>query len=163
MKQVVSSALTTEEPSGKHMKIVLNTLAIIILLIGAQSVFAQLGAPHSKNPQTAYQSGYRWGVHDAKDPCKPDCRNVYIWQPGKTFYFHTKEFIQGYMKGFCSVTGPNTGMDENEASFDCTTTLKNPDEADWYVCGGTPERHGTDFRECPQPTSGYKANENSTD
>lgn len=136
---------------------------MVSLMIAAQSVYAQLGAPHSKNPTSAFQSGYKWGIHDAKDPCKPDCRNVYILQPGKTFYFHTKEFIQGYMKGFCSVTGPNTGMDENEASFDCTTTLKNPAEADWYVCGGTPERHDTDFRECPQPDSGFKGNKDSTD
>ena len=49
-------------------------------------------------------------------------------QPGKTFYFHTKEFIQGYMKGFCSAGGPDVGgMDENEASFDCVKTIKNPE------------------------------------
>ena len=41
------------------MKIVLGVLAVVILLIGAQSVFAQLGDPHSKNPQAAFQSGYR--------------------------------------------------------------------------------------------------------
>ena len=99
-------------------------------MIGAPSAFAQLGAPHSKNPQTAFQSGYKWGVHDAKDPCKPDCRNVYVWQPDKTFYFHTKEFIRGYMTGFCSVVGPDSGMDENEASFDCTKTIKDPELAD---------------------------------
>ena len=43
------------------------------------------------------------------------------------------------MTGFCSVVGPDSGMDENEASFDCTKTIKNPELADWYVCGGTPE------------------------
>jgi hypothetical protein len=144
------------------MKIVLGVLVVVVLLIGSQAGFAQFGAPHSKNPQTVFQSGYKWGVHDAEDPCKPDCRNVYIWQPGKTFYFHTKEFIRGYIQGFCSVVGPDSGMDENEASFDCTTTIKDPESADWYVCGGPSERHGADFRECPQPTSGYKGNENST-
>ena len=46
------------------MKIVLGVLAVVILLIGAQSAFAQLGAPHSKNPQAAYQSGFNWGIHD---------------------------------------------------------------------------------------------------
>jgi hypothetical protein len=144
------------------MKIVFGALAIVVLLIGAQSVFAQLGAPHSKNPRTAYQSGYKWGIHDAKDPCKPDCRNVYIWTPGKTFYFHTKEFIQGYMGGFCSIVEVNSAMDENEAAFDCRKAIKDPESADWYVCGGTPERHGADFRECPQPVSGYKGNENDS-
>jgi len=77
------------------MKIVIDVLAVVVLLIGVQSVFAQLRAPHSKNPQAAYQSCFKYGVHDAKDPCKSDCSNVYIFQPGKTFYFHTKEFIQG--------------------------------------------------------------------
>jgi hypothetical protein len=72
------------------MKIVLGVLAVVILLIGTQSAFAQLGAPHSKNPRAAYQSGFNWGVHDARVTCKPDCRNVYIFQPGKTFYFNTK-------------------------------------------------------------------------
>jgi hypothetical protein len=68
------------------------------------------------------------------------------------------------MKGFCSAGGPDVGgMDENEASFDCTKTIKDPELADWYICGGRPERLGTDFRECPQPTSGSRGNENSTD
>jgi hypothetical protein len=121
---------------------------VLILMIGAPCAFAQLGAPHSKNPQAAYQSGFKYGVHNVKDPCKPDCR--------KTFYFHTKEFIQGYMKGFCSAGGPDVGgMDENEVSFDCVKTIKDPELADWYICGGRSELHGTDFRECPQPTSGY--------
>ncbi|MGC2599354.1 MAG: hypothetical protein WA395_14645 [Nitrososphaeraceae archaeon] len=43
----------------------------------------------SKNPQAAYKSGFKYGVHDARVTCKPDCREVYIFQPGKTFYFHT--------------------------------------------------------------------------
>jgi hypothetical protein len=97
---------------------------------------------------------------------KPDCRNVYIWQPGKTFYFHTKEFIRGYMTGWCSINaakfGPDVEMDENEASFDCKTTIKNPELADWYICGGDPKLHGWDFRACPQPTSGFKGNENDS-
>lgn len=126
----------------------------ILVMVGAPSAFAQLGAPHSKNPQAAYQSGFKWGVPDVKDPCKPDCRNVYIFQPGKTFYFHTKEFIQGYMRGFCSAGGPDVGgMDENEASFDCDKTLKDPELTDWYICGGWPSNHGWDYRDCPQPTS----------
>ena len=50
-------------------------------------------------------------------------------------------------------------MDENEASFDCNRAIKDPESADWYVCGGPPERHGADFRECPQPTSGFEGNE----
>ena len=145
------------------MKEIVLGAIMICLMIGAQSVFAQLGAPHSKNPQAPYESGLKWGVHDAKDPRKPDCRNVYIWQPGKTFYFHTKEFIQGYMHGFCSAGGPDVGgMDENEASFDCVKTIKDPESADWYVCGGRPELHGAEYRDCPAPSSGVKGNENNS-
>jgi hypothetical protein len=149
------------------LRAALGALAMLVLMQGVQCAFAQLGAPHSKHPQAAYQSSYRWGVHDAKVTCKPDCRDVYIWQQGKTFYFHTKEFIRGYMTGWCSVEAPKFGpfvqMDENEASFDCNKTIKDPELADWYICGGIPERQGTDFRECPQPTSGFRGNENSTD
>ena len=32
--------------------------------------------------------------------------------------------------------------------------------ADWYVCGGRPELHGADYRDCPAPSSGVKGNEN---
>jgi hypothetical protein len=67
------------------------------------------------------------------------------------------------MTGWCSVNGPHNGMDENEASFDCITTIKDPELADWYICGGDPQLHDWDFRECPQPDSGFKGNENSTD
>jgi hypothetical protein len=42
------------------MKIAFDAPALVVLLIGAQSCFAQLRDPHSKNPQGAYQSGYKW-------------------------------------------------------------------------------------------------------
>jgi hypothetical protein len=42
------------------MKMLLGTapgaLAMLVLMLGAQCAFAQLGAPHSKHPQAAYQS-----------------------------------------------------------------------------------------------------------
>ena len=87
------------------------------------------------------QSGFKYSVIDAKNN---DCENctTYIFQPGKTFYFHTKD-----MQGFCSVFGFHGGMDENEASFDCVKTIKDPESADWYVCGGRPELHGADYRD----------------
>jgi hypothetical protein len=138
------------------MKIVISAVAILVafVMISAQSAYAQLGAPHSKYPQAAYNSGFKYGVHDARVTCKPDCSHVYIFQPGKTFYFHT---------GFCSAGGPDIGgMDENEASFDCVKTIKDPESADWYVCGGQPEMHGKEYRDCPAPSSGVKGNENNS-
>ena len=36
----------------------LGLLAMLVLMLGAQGAFAQLGAAHSKYPQAAYQSGF---------------------------------------------------------------------------------------------------------
>lgn len=30
----------------------------------------------------------------------------------------------------------NSGMDENEEVFNCDKAIKDPESADWYVCGG---------------------------
>ena len=74
------------------MKIVLGVLAVVVLLNGAQSCFAQLGLHRAP-----YQSGFKHGIDDAKNNGCETCP-TYIFQPGKIFYFHTKEFIQGYMQ-----------------------------------------------------------------
>ena len=29
------------------------------------------------------------------------------------------QWIDGYVTGFCKISGPNTSMDEHEADFDC--------------------------------------------
>jgi hypothetical protein len=66
-----------------------------------------------------YQSGFSHGVHDGKDSClHPGC-NWYILQPGKGFAFHTKQFNQGYVDGFCSVSRSGQGSDADEATFTC--------------------------------------------
>lgn len=47
-----------------------------------------------------YQSGY---VSDAQKAARGLGGNDwYITQPGKGFAFHTQEFNQGYVDGFCS-------------------------------------------------------------
>ena len=69
------------------------------------------------------------------------------------------------MQGWCSTmksAEPGDHGMENEASFDCDKTIKDPESADWYVCGGSPELHGADYRKCPQPTSGMKGNEDNS-
>ena len=107
------------------MKVIPGALAVVILLIGAQSAFAQLGAPHSKNPQAAYQSGFNWGIHDAKDE-----HNTYLFRPGNGFINQTDSFIDGYIIGYCSVAGPNVSFDEPEGDFSCKD---GPKSAGWMV------------------------------
>lgn len=62
-------------------------------MIGAPMVYAK----------SAYQSGFRHGISDAKKACSCDW---YILQPGKGFKFHSNEFFGGYIVGFCSVADP---------------------------------------------------------
>jgi len=120
------------------MKVVFGALAVIILLIGAQSVFAQTGAPLSKHPQAAYKSGFNHGLTDGKNSCirpgadqdKCDGNHDYVAQPGKGFINQTKEFINGYITAWCSVNLPGSGMDSDEAAFDCG---KGPSSADWLI------------------------------
>jgi len=108
-------------------QIVLVSAIIMVLMIGAPSVYAE----------SPYQSGYRHGVADAnhKDPecaphqfpCPPS--TDYIHQPGKGFAFHTTAFVKGYINGWCSTANigghgaggiePNDEPGTTNASFDC--------------------------------------------
>lgn len=101
-------------------------------MIDAQSVYAQIGAPPSEHPKVDYQLGFKWGVRDAQLKCGPHCNstNVYIWHSPNGFINQTKEFIDGYVTGFCKITGPNSEMDEPEADFDCN---KGPSSAGWMI------------------------------
>jgi hypothetical protein len=69
----------------------------------------------SKSP---YRSGYDHGANDARDDCSDGC-DWYILEPGKGFAFHTQEFIDGYIDGFCHNSPPGRGSDADEATFDC--------------------------------------------
>jgi hypothetical protein len=114
--------------------ITLSVVAIVVLMIGGQSAYAE----------TAYQSGYRHGVIDAnhKDP-ECNCPSTdYIHQPGKGFAFHTTAFVDGYIKGYCSITGSGSGIDVNDnedpptvVSFDCDEGLISayPYASDWCL------------------------------
>jgi hypothetical protein len=121
-------------------QIVLVSALLIALMIGAPSVYAE----------TAFQSGFKHGVADAnhKDPeCAPHqfpCPRPtdYIHQPGKGFAFHTTEFVNGYIKGWCSVMGSGSGIDVNDdeipptvVSFDCDKGLSSayPYATDWCL------------------------------
>jgi len=97
---------------------------IAVLTIGAQSAFAI----------SDFESGFQHGGADGYDKCQhPDGCHWYILQPGKSFKFHSREFVIGYVTGWCSVPGnENSGSDSVVASWDCRL---GPTSGTYVVCG----------------------------
>jgi hypothetical protein len=124
------------------MRIVTSAVAFVILTIGTQSAYAQMGALLSKHPISDTLSGYEHGVSDAQ----PTTKHVYIWSLGHGFINQTDAFIKGYVIGFCSVSGPGTSMDEDEAAFWCSD---GPSSASWAI-GYTVRSGGMDFHRDPK-------------
>ena len=94
------------------MKVVLGAVVVLVLMIGAQSAFAL----------TEYQLGFKRGVSDADTP---SVQQWYILRIGNGFASHSKEFVRGYVNGFCSIQ-PTTSNDDDQATWDCK---KGPDSA----------------------------------
>lgn len=94
---------------------IILSVIVVMLMIGAQSAYAE----------TAYQSGFNYGIKDAKTH---DVTQQYILQPGKGFKFHSWDFNHGYVAGFCSIVGPSISSDADEAGFDCA---RGPESAFW--------------------------------
>lgn len=67
---------------------------------------------------------------------------------GNGFINQTKEFIDGYVIGFCSIAGPDSSVDEDEADFWCSD---GPSSAGWMI--GYTIRSGMDFHRDPALTS----------
>ena len=114
------------------MKIVISAVTIVVLMIGAQSAYAQMGALKSKHPVVDYLSGYYYGLSDANGDCK-DPRIpciAYVWKSPNGFINQTKEFIDICVLGFCSIAGPDASMDERGADFWCSD---GPSPAGWMV------------------------------
>ena len=89
------------------------------------SVFYQSGVKNGD-----YQSGYNHGVADGKINTTGDTIDrYYIHQPGQGFADHTTAFVDGYMKGWCSMNPGHSGIDVNDepeptiAAFDCDDGL----------------------------------------
>jgi hypothetical protein len=99
------------------MKIIISVIAIAVLVaaIGAPNAFAI----------SVYESGFQHGVSDGR----LTGTDWYILQPGKGFQFHTWEFVQGYVNGFCSVS-PHTSSDAESATWDCAV---GPTSASWMT------------------------------
>jgi hypothetical protein len=82
-------------------------LAMVALtLFISYSVIATNDAIASKS---LYQSGYDHRASDARDDCSDGC-DWYILEPGKGFEFHTQEFIDGYIDGFCDNSPPGLSL-----------------------------------------------------
>lgn len=91
------------------MKVLVSAIVVVILMIGAQSAFAS----------TPFESGFQHGVADAKLDNTNSSKLDYVQQPGKGLDNHTPEFANGYVKGWCSIMGPNTGKELDDTVFDC--------------------------------------------
>jgi hypothetical protein len=97
---------------NKH---ILTVIVALALIIGYNTIIVSNDAVASKSP---YRSGYDHGASDARDDCSDGC-DWYILEPGKGFEFHTQEFIDGYIDGFCDDSPPGRGSDADEATFNC--------------------------------------------
>jgi hypothetical protein len=104
------------------MEKTLITTVIILAFINIQSIHAL-----TDNMLRDYQSGFNHGVADANTD--PHAGQYYIHKPGKGFADHTTAFVDGYIKGWCSISGPGSGIDVNDepeptiAAFDCDKGL----------------------------------------
>ena len=89
------------------MKVLIGAVAVIVLMIGAQSVV--YGAP-------AFQTGFNYGVQDAGFPPNvlhgfgggPGYYGPYINQTGKGLDHHSVAFGEGYIRGWCEVKQHST-------------------------------------------------------
>ena len=114
-------------PDGCHWWILMPGSGLLIgqidmkTIIAGLAILIMLGAvTPSAFALTAYQSGFQHGVSDGKDSClHPDGCHWYILQPGKGFADHSKEFIRGYINGWCLSSPPGGGADADQASFEC--------------------------------------------
>jgi len=71
----------------------------------------------TSSTSSAYDSGYKHGRSDARLASQGvGGTGWYITQPGKGFAFHTTDFRQGYVDGFCSIAGSGAGSDADQAS-----------------------------------------------
>jgi hypothetical protein len=96
------------------MKLVFSVVAVIILMIGAQSVYAE----------TAYQSGFRHGVADVELGKLTEWNgSIYIHQSGKGFADHTTEFVNVYIHGFCLANGGGGSCDDADDAVSISITV----------------------------------------
>jgi hypothetical protein len=80
-------------------------------LIGAPLVYADT-------------AGFEHGVSDAQTK---HTRDWYIPQPGNGVAFHSKQFVEDYIRGFCSISSQES-TDAEQVSWDCS---QGPTSGSW--------------------------------
>src|SRR5215467_15549015 len=110
------------------MKIIIGALTILILLTTfALIVMTSQGPPQQLGltagaPQvyalSDYQSGFKHGVADAELDNANRSAEDYIHQPGHGMDHHALQFNNGYLYGWCSIQGINSGKETSDADFD---------------------------------------------
>ncbi len=90
----------------RRMKLVLSVVAIVALMIGAQSAFAL----------TEYQLGFKRGASDARIPSVG--MTPILKAAMDVIVKHPHAFFQGWMDGFCSID--DMASDADEFTFDCS-------------------------------------------
>jgi hypothetical protein len=81
------------------------------------SPFCSKATPTTQSATSAYASGFNHGLSDGRLAAHGSV-NWYILQPQKGFAFHTQQFKDGYIAGFCK-SEPGGGSDANQATFSC--------------------------------------------
>jgi hypothetical protein len=81
------------------------------------SPFCSKATPTTQLTTSAYASGFSHGFYDGKLPSYGSVY-WYILQPGKGFAFHSQDFKNGYVAGFCKAN-PSGGSDADQATFSC--------------------------------------------
>ena len=66
--------------------------------------------------------GFQHGVSDAYLDNANMSKSDWVHQPGNALDNQTHSFSDGYVKGWCSIMGPNTGKEIDNAVFDCERT-----------------------------------------
>jgi hypothetical protein len=98
------------------MRMIKNIILTITVVALTLSIISTVLVTNSYvYAKSAYQSGYDHGVHDAHTPSN----QWYILQPGKGFNFHTREFNEGYIAGYCADKPSGVGSDADQATFSC--------------------------------------------
>jgi hypothetical protein len=120
------------------MKILISAVAIVVLMIGAQSAYAAelKDAPFSKHPMADIISGLAIGAQDAKDNCvHPDGCHMWILMRGHGFINQTQEFIRGYVHGFCSTPDNALGGGIDAEQADIRSCDDGPNGVRWALPG----------------------------
>jgi hypothetical protein len=72
-----------------------------------------------ESSQDQLGSGFQHGVSDAYLDMRNMSKLDFIEKPYSGFGNQTQQFNHGYIQGWCSIMGPNTGKETDVAMFDC--------------------------------------------